>query len=191
MHGRGLRSNLQDRSGDAALVAAGSAHDLMRNRGHRRGLRGNLQLHSGGAALVAARIAHDPKRTMLRTRRLLAPGAAPRRLRTNTFSIFIDTKTTFVIFIGLKSTFRSGDADLRSALQVRGGIAALVAARIAHDPMCTMMRTRMLLAPGAAPCRLCTNILGIFTGPKNTFRIVIAAASTLQLRAPRQDLRNQ
>ena len=37
---------------------------------------------------------------MLRTRRLLAPGAAPRRLRTNTFGIFIGTDNTFGIFIG-------------------------------------------------------------------------------------------
>ena len=42
---------------------------------------------------------------MLRTRRLLAPGAAPRRLRTNTFGIFIGTDNTFGIFIGTYSTF--------------------------------------------------------------------------------------
>ena len=38
--------------------------------------------------------------TMLRTRRLLAPGAAPRSLCTNTFGIFIGTDNTFGIFIG-------------------------------------------------------------------------------------------
>ncbi len=37
--------------------------------------------------------------TLLRTRRLLAPGAAS-SLRTNTFGIFIGTDNTFGIFIG-------------------------------------------------------------------------------------------
>ena len=38
--------------------------------------------------------------TLLRTRRLLAPGAAPHSLCTNTFGIFIGTDNTFGIFIG-------------------------------------------------------------------------------------------
>jgi hypothetical protein len=38
--------------------------------------------------------------TMLCTSRVLAPGAAPRRLRINTFGMFIGTDNTFGIFIG-------------------------------------------------------------------------------------------
>jgi hypothetical protein len=42
---------------------------------------------------------------LLRTRRLLAPSAAPHSLRTSTFGIFIGTDNTFGIFIGTYNTF--------------------------------------------------------------------------------------
>ena len=64
--------------------------------------------------------------TLLRTRRLLAPGAAPRSLRTNTFGIFIGTDNTFGIFVG---TYPYGVFIARPLLRY-----ALVLAGVAVHP---------------------------------------------------------
>ena len=55
-----LRSNLQIRGGEAALVAASISHDPIQLRVHRRGLRGSLHIRSGDADLAPASLAHDP-----------------------------------------------------------------------------------------------------------------------------------